>query len=1232
MKFFSLKPRNEIGDIKNYNTYKEALDYCFEDKNNINNIGIVGDYGTGKSTIISTYISNDLDTAKYDVINVSLLTLEDMISNSTDILKNIIKQIVHNPKKKIEYNILKFKPFNLDFETKISIGGFVLLYIVVFFMNTNLLSSIPFLSLYLNLFPIEIFRIAKYFLLVAIPLLFIYFIYPKLLSGIKINKFKVASALDAEVKRSTEDIINEELDYLEYLIYLLKREDNNLLLIIEDIDRFNNIRIFQQLREVNNLLNDTNGHGKYKFVYAVGNSLFSGTSNKCDKVNINEVYQSNFKDNITKFFDFIINITPVMDNQNSYEFIKSNFPHLVESNEILDEDLFMISQYIDSPRVLIDIVNDYRMMKDMREGHEGFKDIKLLYYSILKSRFYNFYEIIHDVFNDLEAIVKYCSNNKGFTSVEEKRKDEFLALCALYALEQNESNHLNFHSIVNVWDSIKNEINISTINEKFSELIIYTKGSYAPSVNLSIILSFTEKKKMEYIFSPDLYRKKVGVEFSAGSNNFSEILSLYYSNNNSIISEIINHVEIERFNDPNKRNFSIKEFLNIDFVKLGILEKILNVSDYNVYISQNYLEINDADFIRRFNLLDDDNGLFILKLFDIDAVLSKMKLEKINDKIGLNVYIIAYLQINNIKDIKAEKLNKNAINIDVFMSTLLHFKFKEIVSKFDKVQFLLDNAKSIFNVTSLFIIIRWFDNQISDKNFEEKYLEIFLSELSNELKFSISDTNYEEITYSCLLKFGKPVKDESALMFIIEKVINGYTNLMNLVFKEYAYFILENEDFSNAVWLTLFNNNISVLHTLLDQDNMELIKSVYENVGKIKVKKLSELIDMDFLNFIYLHKLYDYSSVNLKYICEKFEKKDLLDYIPFSEYSFDNIEQLKLYILNNNISPLDINLEWDKVLIINLMNKMSEIDFEKLLQFFTDTNPISVQDISELSLSYEKLIIFVNSINLYEHTFENISYIYDVLSEHKASYVLETILEDMVFDFETLHADLDRFDEDINVEELIYKALLKNKNVSINIFKKYIYKYNRNFANGDLVSSQEKLLVLFLFDKLELNFDNLILCESSTLKYVYLQKSEIFYKVLSEMSEDEIIKVLEKFENIENEIDCLIGLYNSGNVSINFAQKITVSYLRKFEIIYEKSKLRGITLSLLKPLSSKDQDIQKIITLLENKKGRRTISIQFLDVIDLLSDRDIISYEKLPDNKLLIKYSLITYSKKRIAK
>ncbi|HFK0940356.1 TPA: hypothetical protein ACGXS8_002469, partial [Listeria monocytogenes] len=576
-----MKPKEKKEDIKNYNTYKEALDYCFTPENNINNIGVIGDYGTGKSTIIGTYVKNEVNEEKYDVINVSLLTLEDNSTDSLVLLKNIIKQIVQNPKKKLRYNIVKFREDQLNAKSIGVILSSILMMILIFFADSNFIMQVPWLNNILSWgIPIEIFRTLKYFSLIIIVIFLIIYLYPRLFSGFKIKKFNFTSAFNAELSNSTETIANEEFDYLEYLIYLLERKKKSLVLIIEDIDRHENLKIFQQLREVNNLLNGKNDKVSYKFIYAVGNTLFSEHSKK-DKVNIREVYQSNFKSNVTKFFDFVVNVTPVMDNQNSYEFIKENFPQILSDDSVADEDLFMVSQYIDSPRVLIDVVNDYQIMKDMHVDKTEFNDLKLLYFAILKSKFYNFYDLIHEVFADFQSIANLYDRDEWYEEVERNRKDDFCSRTLLYVTKKGTHFRVEYQNLSNIWETINDAKNFYYVSQKYSNLEINSDYSYS-KILLKDALEYFSDNQMEYIFSAEEYRKQKESNSVVSNKKISEIVSLYYTKNNSLLLKIIKDVENVRISNPNKPNFSIKEFLDIDYIQLGILENILDANDYNM--------------------------------------------------------------------------------------------------------------------------------------------------------------------------------------------------------------------------------------------------------------------------------------------------------------------------------------------------------------------------------------------------------------------------------------------------------------------------------------------------------------------------------------------------------------------------------------------------------------------------------------------------------------------------
>lgn len=118
MKFEILSPK--ILDKKqqevSFNTYKNALDFAFEN-NNVKNIGILGEYSSGKSSIVNTYIK---EKKIKNVITISLPEFYQEKSNNENsetqlkkenrIEKQIINQIlVQVSPKKIYLSKYSFK-------------------------------------------------------------------------------------------------------------------------------------------------------------------------------------------------------------------------------------------------------------------------------------------------------------------------------------------------------------------------------------------------------------------------------------------------------------------------------------------------------------------------------------------------------------------------------------------------------------------------------------------------------------------------------------------------------------------------------------------------------------------------------------------------------------------------------------------------------------------------------------------------------------------------------------------------------------------------------------------------------------------------------------------------------------------------------------------------------------------------------------------------------------------
>lgn len=105
------------------------------------------------------------------------------------------------------------------------------------------------------------------------------------LKGISLKDIQIKPANDDQ-----ESILNRHLDEIVYFFQSTKYD----LVIIEDLDRFNNPDIFFTLREINSLVNENAGVKRtVRFLYALRDDMFINTDR-------------------TKFFEFIIPVIPII--------------------------------------------------------------------------------------------------------------------------------------------------------------------------------------------------------------------------------------------------------------------------------------------------------------------------------------------------------------------------------------------------------------------------------------------------------------------------------------------------------------------------------------------------------------------------------------------------------------------------------------------------------------------------------------------------------------------------------------------------------------------------------------------------------------------------------------------------------------------------------------------------------------------------------------------------------
>ena len=368
----------------------QALEYVRSDESEPTNVAITGNYGAGKSSVIESFekrlqnnsspkigikgvieffkkFLHDCQSEKKGIrrlieflkktknkkfIHISLAQYDETIKNEEKGLNNrqintiegkIINQLLHQ----IEPNSIRKSIFKtLDAESRIHpwrntayLFSFLLLFLYFFNFNTwvNLIKGVSWLSWTTNVTS----------RLVALAILFVlllYGIFYLLKLQRDIGFIKHLSLKSDKIETDIEVFSNENSKvsyfdrYLDDVIYLFKQSKADVI-VFEDIERFNDSRIFEKIKELNIVINrkrEVCGESKLVFFYLVKDDLFESQER-------------------TKFFDFIIPIVPVVTASNSYDQLSEILKGMELYEELDEKFLFNISLYLDDMRLINNI-------------------------------------------------------------------------------------------------------------------------------------------------------------------------------------------------------------------------------------------------------------------------------------------------------------------------------------------------------------------------------------------------------------------------------------------------------------------------------------------------------------------------------------------------------------------------------------------------------------------------------------------------------------------------------------------------------------------------------------------------------------------------------------------------------------------------------------------------------------------------------------------------------------
>ncbi|GLX71422.1 hypothetical protein [Paenibacillus glycanilyticus] len=480
--------------------YKTALDFVLQEQD-LKNIAITGPYSAGKSSTIETFE----EISKKKFLHISLAHFESAngeVSSDTKDKKDfhnidavlegkILNQLIHqiSPSDIPQTQFKVKRKVSIITKTKMIISSIlltVLFALILYIKNFKNWGefvgklSPPWLKSVLMFTTKSSTIVIGGIVCACIASYLIYSLIKLQYNRNMIKKIKVQGNEIEILSDTTESYFDK---YLNEVLYLFENAKVDAI-VFEDMDRFDDNKIFEKLREINILINKKSNK-IIRFFYLLRDDIFVS------------------KDR-TKFFDFIIPIVPVIDGSNSYD----QFINLFKKGNIYDsfnkEFLEGLSLYIDDMRILKNIYNEYVIYYDRIQSTELNRN-KLLAVITYKN-------IFPRDFSELQL-------GRGFVHTIFQNKSQYFSDQIL----QFKNEYQNIQSQI---ESAKNEI----FNEVEELEVLFFKPSGLLRVNGRLEYQFQSRREFlkELKSSPDnvqelrgngYYSYDVRAEFDKLSNN-----------------------------------------------------------------------------------------------------------------------------------------------------------------------------------------------------------------------------------------------------------------------------------------------------------------------------------------------------------------------------------------------------------------------------------------------------------------------------------------------------------------------------------------------------------------------------------------------------------------------------------------------------------------------------------------------------------------------------------------
>jgi len=675
-------------DLEKSRSYREALKWALEN-NDVYNIALTGPYGSGKSSILKALQQTNTE---YEYLKISLASFQDETEPQSELSsdpendekkvveekpKPAIKSVEEPPKKPtsekkserlkekerqelhrlIELSILqqifyrvtddKLPQSRFKRIKKLSFSKLwkAPLFAMAWAASVYFLYSKDFRTeLYTwksMTFSMEAWFFIVSFIICTAGIFYLLVQFSKLLFNAKFSKLNVLGG-GLELNYSIEkSILNKHLDEI---LYFFEETKFNVV-IIEDLDRFNDVHIFTKLRELNLLINNADQVVRpIKFIYAIKDDIFTDGDR-------------------TKFFDFIVPVLPVINYSNALDQFLPKIEAAGLEKEIPKKFLYDITLYINDMRILSNVFNEFMLYKEnLKISRNLDKLMAMVVYKNIEpkdfSELHSHRGIIQRVMDLKPDFISHLSKKlTADIKTVEKKLEPILAesaksikeLRAAYIqefIEMAEFDVIAIHLGERV--SLKN-LTTDDNFDKFKKLIgvtyYYLKPNFVvTTTNTSTSFAAIEKRVNKYSYD---FREQFLVARKNGEreklekelNDLNGQLNLLKTRSYKTLLTT-NKTEISYFEEDFKTN----ELL-VYLVRGGYIDELYE--RYMSYFYEKSLKTTDMDFLKHVRNLEPQ--AFDYSLTNIEELLYRLEAEDFQSEELLNFTLLDYLFKNEAK-------------------------------------------------------------------------------------------------------------------------------------------------------------------------------------------------------------------------------------------------------------------------------------------------------------------------------------------------------------------------------------------------------------------------------------------------------------------------------------------------------------------------------------------------------------------------------------------------------